>query len=200
MKSPLRYQATDFDCSGVSLMNCLMYLFEREEMPAELVKVMSAAILDCYDSDGNLKEGSSSVLMKFVSRWVGVFAFDKGIPLACKYKSGQEVSPYDIAKCLKEGGCVNMRTYVQNKEHFVVLTAIDDNYVYLFDPYFKTAEAYKDNESVEYIGGHPFAFNRRVKVEQFLDVRPKEFSLGPVEKREIVLFMRDDSALTHQFG
>lgn len=199
MKSPLRYQATDFDCGSVSLMNCIMYLFEREEIPTTLVKVLSASTVDCYDQDGNLKPGSSRGMMKFISRWVELFAFDKGIPLACKYRTGADVSPYDIAKCLKEGGCVNMRTY-QNGEHFVMLTAINDDYVYLFDPMYKTAEDYQNSQTVEYIGGHPFAFNRRVKVEQFLEDRPREFALGPVDKREIILFNRDDSTLSHQFG
>lgn len=38
MKTPLRYQITEFDCGSVSLINCIVFLFEREEIPAELIK------------------------------------------------------------------------------------------------------------------------------------------------------------------
>ena len=40
MKSPLRYQITEFDCGSVSLINCISYLFEREEMPLEFLKIL----------------------------------------------------------------------------------------------------------------------------------------------------------------
>lgn len=201
MKIPLRYQMTEDDCGSVSLLNCVAFLFEVEEMPLELIKLISATAIDCYDDLGNLKAGgTTSSMMKFISRWVDLFATKKGIPLKAKYLSGLNVSPYEIAKCIKERGCVYMRTIQSNKEHFVILTAIDDNFVYLFDPTFRLAGSYKGNKNIEFISGHPFTFNRRVKLEQFLDELPKEFALGPVEKREVILFDRDDSIMTHQFG
>lgn len=201
MKIPLKYQMTEDDCGSVSLLNCVAFLFEVEEMPLELIKLISATAIDCYDDLGHLKGGgTTSNMMKFISRWVDLFATKKGIPLKAKYLSGLNVSPYEIAKCIKERGCVFMRTIQSNKEHFVILTAIDDNFVYLFDPTFRLAESYKGNKNIEFISGHPFTFNRRVKLEQFLDELPKEFALGPVEKREVILFDRDDSIMAHQFG
>ena len=38
MKIPLRFQITEFDCGAVSLLNCLSFLYEREEIPAVLIK------------------------------------------------------------------------------------------------------------------------------------------------------------------
>lgn len=201
MKIPLKYQMSEDDCGSVCLLNCIAFLFEVEEMPLELIKLVSASAIDCYDDLGNYKGGDTSrKLMVFISKWIDVFATKKGIPLKAKYLSGAGVSPYEIAKCLKERGCVCMRTTQSNKEHFVMLTAIDDNYVYLFDPTFRLADNYKGNQNIEFISGHPFTFNRRVKVEQFLDELPKEFALGPLDKREVILFDRDDSILAHQFG
>ena len=201
MKIPLKYQMTEDDCGSVSLLNCIAFLFEVEEMPLELIKLVSAAAIDCYDDLGNYKAGDTGrKLITFISKWVDLFATKKGIPLKAKHLSGVNVSPYEIAKCLKERGCVFMRTIQSNKEHFVMLTAIDDNFVYLFDPTFKLADSYKGNKSIEFISGHPFTFNRRVRLEHFLDEVPKEFALGPMEKREVVLFDRDDSILAHQLG
>ena len=41
MKTPLRYQITEFDCGSISLLNCITYLFKREEIPAKLVKAIT---------------------------------------------------------------------------------------------------------------------------------------------------------------
>ena len=40
MKSPLQYQMSESDFGRVSLLNCISYLFDREEMPLEFVKIM----------------------------------------------------------------------------------------------------------------------------------------------------------------
>ena len=38
MKVPLRYQMTEYDCGPTSLLNAMSFLFEREELPPELVR------------------------------------------------------------------------------------------------------------------------------------------------------------------
>ena len=105
MKSPLRYQITEFDCGSVSLVNCISYLFDREEIPTELIKVISTYTLDCYDEYGKL--GNSSInheIMYFISRWIKEFAIDKMIPLMCKYVRGEVVNFLMIKKVIMAGG------------------------------------------------------------------------------------------------
>ena len=46
MKNPLRFQVTEYDCGTVALQNALSYLFEREELPAALVKAIHKYTLD----------------------------------------------------------------------------------------------------------------------------------------------------------
>lgn len=36
MKSPLHYQVSEFDCGPTTVLNALSYLFQREDLPAEL--------------------------------------------------------------------------------------------------------------------------------------------------------------------
>ena len=55
MKVPLRFQITEYDCGTVSLLNAFSYLFDREELPALLVKQINKYTLDCYDENGNLE-------------------------------------------------------------------------------------------------------------------------------------------------
>ena len=38
MKNPLHYQLTEYDCGPTSLLNAVNYLFEREEIPPEIVR------------------------------------------------------------------------------------------------------------------------------------------------------------------
>ena len=47
MKIPLRFQVTEFDCGTVSLLNAFSFLFEREDIPAELVRAIHNYTLDC---------------------------------------------------------------------------------------------------------------------------------------------------------
>ena len=60
MKVPLRYQVTESDCGTVSLLNAFSYLFERKDIPAELVRAIHIYTLDCYDEKGNLGNGGTS--------------------------------------------------------------------------------------------------------------------------------------------
>lgn len=60
MKVPLRFQITEFDCGTVSSLNAFSYLFDRKEIPAELVKVIYSYTLDCYDEYGNIGQGGTS--------------------------------------------------------------------------------------------------------------------------------------------
>lgn len=60
MKVPLRFQITEFDCGTASLLNAFSYLFDRKEIPAELVKVIYSYTLDCYDEYGNIGQGGTS--------------------------------------------------------------------------------------------------------------------------------------------
>ena len=68
------------------------------------------------------------------------------------------------------------------------LRADDDDYVYLFDPYY--LEKHSSNE-IEIINDFPTKYNRKIKMGRFLRSNNKvDFALGPIEKRECVLFLR----------
>lgn len=190
MKTPLRYQITEFDCGSVSLLNCITYLFEREEIPAELVKAISTYTLDCYDEKGNLgQKGTSRKAVEYLARWITDFSDAKDLGIKCKYLSGQEVALDKIKKCIKSGGCVNLRTY-QVCEHYVTITAIDDDAIYIFDPYYAVDGKYLHNKDITLINDHPKEFNKRVTLDRFLSESKKECALGPINKREVLLVNR----------
>lgn len=190
MKTPLRYQITEFDCGTVSLINCIIFLFERHEIPAELIKAISTYTLDCYDEHGNLgQKGTSREAVKYLSRWIADFCNSKKLGIKCEYLNGNKVTFERIIKCLDDRGCVNLRTY-QECEHYVTITGHDKKYMYLFDPYYQTKDDYKNDKAIICDNKHPFTYNRKVDIERFLSNSCDEFALGPIKKREVVLFNR----------
>ena len=56
MKSPLRYQITEFDCGTVSLINAISYLYDREEIPSKLIRSIYVYTLDCHNTKGIMND------------------------------------------------------------------------------------------------------------------------------------------------
>lgn len=190
MKTPLRYQITEFDCGSVSLLNCITFLFERIEIPAELIKAISTYTLDCYDELGNMgNEGTSRAAIAYLSQWICDFADKKNFGIKCKYLTCEDVTTEIIRKCVVNGGCVNIRSYLTT-EHYVTLTHIDDDFVYLWDPYYMPKDHYKINHEIKIISDNPFSYNRKVPISRFDSQRRMDFALGPINKRECVLFYK----------
>ena len=52
MKVPLRYQNTEYDCGTTSFVNALAYLYDREDVPVELLKAVYKYTLDVEGKDG----------------------------------------------------------------------------------------------------------------------------------------------------
>ena len=67
---------------------------------------------------------------------------------------------------------------------------MDKEFVYIFDPYYYPEEHYKNNKSIKCVLTEPFAYNRLIDREHFLSERKVESALGPIDKREAVLFYK----------
>lgn len=188
MKIPLRFQITEFDCGTVALQNAISYLFDRENVPPELIRAISIYTVNCYDDEGNISEGGTSrETMDKMTRWITEYANRNNFGISCVHLEKGQVDVNAIKKCISEGGCVLLRTF-QKDEHFAIITAMDDNFVYLWDSYY-LGETYYDNEKqVTIIFNKPFHYNRQVSMKRFLSDSVKDFALGPIDRRECVLF------------
>lgn len=186
MKIPLRFQVTEFDCGTVSLLNAFSYLFEREEIPAELVKAIYKYTLDCYDEDGNIGQGGTSKeAIDKLTHWITRYANSKNFGVYLERLTNNDVTLNKMIGCLNNKGCILVRSYLE-EEHYILVTKIDKKYVYIFDPYYLDKEKYKDKE-VKLIFNKPFTHNRKVTLKRFLSEASKDFSLGKIENRECVL-------------
>lgn len=100
MKNPLRYQMTEYDCGPTSLLNAVNFLFEREQIPPELVRSVMLFCLDCFGADGAAgKCGTSCMAMQFLCSWLEASA-GRGI-CPC----GQAISPAGTSTFRQTAAC-----------------------------------------------------------------------------------------------
>lgn len=190
MKVPLRFQITEFDCGSVSLLNCFSYLYEREEIPALLIKQIHKYTLDCYDENGNLGNGGTSkeAIIKLTT-WITNYANNNDFDVLCERLVGNSVSLEKMIKCLNENGVIFVRCW-QTNEHYVIITKIKNNKLYIFDPYYFDKTYYNKDKQVKIVFNKPFTHNRIVSFKRFFSETHKDFSLGPIDNRECVLIKR----------
>ena len=140
MKNLLNYQSSEYDCGPVSLTNAIRYLFDREVIYPDIIKYIMLYCLDSYNENGEIgKRGTSASAMLFLSNWLNQFGQVKNFPVACEFLSGEEVCiscDSRIGKALRQGGAVLLRLFL-DVSHYVLLTGIEGDNVYLFDPYYE---------------------------------------------------------------
>ena len=78
MKIPLRYQNTEYDCGTTSFINALAYLYDREDVPVELIKAVYKYTLDVENEEGIVGKGGTSrkhaeLLARYFSKYASAF-------------------------------------------------------------------------------------------------------------------------------
>ena len=199
MKNPLHYQLSEYDCGPTSMLNAISFLFEREEIPPEIIRNIMLYSLDCYGMDGTSgKRGTSCTAMMFLSNWLSGVGQAGVLPVRARYLSGREVSLSDsgcLADGLRRGGAAVVRLEMEG-EHYVLFTGLEGDMVRLFDPYFRTGDF--EEPDVRLVTDQPFAFNRRVSRGRLEDDGGGLYSMGDREQREAVLLFNGESMLTEE--
>ena len=94
------------------------------------------------------------------------------------------------------GGCVNLKTHRDGEVHYVMVSGMDKENMYIFDPYYKEES---NNNFIKIENANPLKYNRIVKIEYFISDDKKELALGPEDEREAVYFCRNDEVLEREF-
>ena len=197
MKTPLRYQLSEYDCGPTALLNAVSFLFEREQIPPELIRNIMLYSLDCYGADGvSGKSGTSCTAMMFLSHWLDGFGGVGRLPVSARYLTGASVrfgTAGELTDALRRGGAAVVRLFL-DEDHYVTLTGERDGRILMFDPYYYDG-AFPD-PAVEVVKDRPFEYNRIV-APHVLDRETREdYALGPMESREAVLLYNNETKLT----
>lgn len=197
MKTPLRYQISEFDCGPTTLLNAISFLFEREQVPAALVRNIMLYSLDCYNHLGEEgKHGTSTMAMMFLSNWINQFAPTHRLSVTCRYLIGSQVKFGELSEindALMRGGVVVARVW-DEVEHYVLMTGMDEEMVQIFDPFFQL-EPFAEEE-ITIVEDQPFSYNRIVPKAFFNSSSLTTYALGLPEHREAVLIFNETTKLS----
>ena len=76
----------------------------------------------------------------------------------------------------------------------MLLTDIQDDKVFLFDPYYR--EGPLTGETIQVVTDHPTSYNRIVPTRYFEREIQEVYAFGPIEGREAVLLFNEETKLT----
>ena len=94
-----------------------------------------------------------------------------------------------MKKTVDNKGVIIARCW-QNTEHYVIIKKIDENFAYIFDPYYLEEDYYFNDESVAIVLHETFTHNRIVKLYRFFAESNNDFSLLSKNDREVILINR----------
>ena len=170
MKVPFSYQKTEFDCGPTSLTNALSFLFDREEIPPEMIRRIMAYCLDGFDGQGNPGEGQKEADQVHL----------------------EADSP--ILSVLRQGGVAVIRV-IYECGHYVLVTGLGEpDRLLVFDGYYEEGRDIEDlvREGIGIIPDQPRGANRLVPISHMNSESTGSYQLGPVPRREAILLSRTD--------
>lgn len=204
MKNLLNYQSSEYDCGPVALTNAIRYLFEREVIYPDIIKYIMLYCLDSYNEEGEVgKRGTSASAMMFLSNWLNQFGQMKNFPISCEFLSGGDVCLTQNSKivgALQQGGVAILRLYL-DVPHYVLLTGIEGDSIYLFDPYYEELDDPElDQEyfsdGITFITDQPKRANRLVSMQRLNRTTEGYYEMGPVDLREAMIIFNQETRLT----
>ncbi|AJA47990.1 peptidase [Clostridium pasteurianum DSM 525 = ATCC 6013] len=193
MKTPLGYQSTEYDCVPTTFINALKYLFERHEIFPEIIKNIYMYSLDTYNKNGKLGgNGTSYFAVELISNCINEFSKSHNLKIKCETLKNKEINlktNSKVYKCLNNNGVAAVKVYFDsNIYHYVLLTSIDDDYVYVFDPYYRKRN-FKDKE-IKIIMDKSELYNRKISKSRFTEEQEKFYAMSLMEDRECTLIYK----------
>ena len=191
MKVPLRYQNTEYDCGTTSFVNALAYLYNREDIPVQLLKAIYKFTLDVEDKNGIEGNGGTSKenAALLAEYFVNYANENKDFNINCEILYGKDVTLDKMKDTLNNTGVIVARCW-QDDEHYVLITNMDDNFAYIFDPYYLEEDYYVEDDDVAIVLHETFTHNRIVKLDRLFDESKKDCSLMKENERSIILIKR----------
>ena len=200
MKTPLHYQMTEYDCGPISMMNAIIFLFDREQIPPDLIRNIMLYCLDGYGAEGAPgKSGTTRAAMMFLSNWLSSFGRTGQLDISSRYLSGSCVRLSQnsaICDCLRRGGAVVVRLYLLDDPHYILLTGVEDDHVFAFDPYL--LEEPLPEQDILITDEHPYRYNRVIPFSYFNSTDRTQYALGELPRREAVLLFNAHTELTEE--
>lgn len=200
MKNPLHYQLSEYDCGPTSMLNAISFLFEREEIPPEVIRNIMLYSLDCYNSEGiQGKSGTSCAAMTFLTNWLNSLNKIGRLPVNAQHLTAEQVYLGDGSRlnhALACGGAVIVRLYF-DEPHYILLTGQDGDNILAFDPYY-VEKPFDFAPDIQLCPDHLKQYNRIVPSHYFNCEGTTIYALGPTSGREAVILYNTTTRLTEE--
>lgn len=195
MKIPFRYQTTEYDCVPTTFINALQYLFNRDEIPSEVIQKIMLYSLD------NGKKGTTGEAIKQIMQYLESFSNDKFGFKRCEYLSKEQVhlkKGNKITSCINNGGTALLRV-CDGKEssvfHYMLALGIDkrdNDWLLFFDPYYRVQRFTGENSKyIEWLGDNNRQnANLRINCKRLDSYEYEKHSMASVDERECCLLER----------
>lgn len=191
MRVPLKYQSSEYDCVPTTFLNAINFLFDRKNIPPEVIKAVMLYSLDTFNRNGEVgKDGTTGFAIEFLCNWLNSYNKVKGFKVECERLDEKSVDfekNNELINCLNNGGVILARVYLSNTYHYVLMTHMDKDSVYLFDPYFRK-RGFQNKEII--IIDNDYFLNRKITRKWFNAYRKQEYSLSVKEDRVCILIRR----------
>lgn len=193
MRNPLGYQVTEYDCVPTTFINAIRYLFGRNEIPPDVVKSIYMFSLDTFNRRGKSgKRGTSFYAVQHICNWLNEYSHGNDFGIYCDLLEPSDIhlsKNSRIVECLNEGGAAVIRVYFTGSlYHYVLITEIDDEFAYVFDPYYREKDFKEDD--IKIVFDKPFKYNRKIKRVWIDSTEKKKYALSDNNERECVLVYR----------
>lgn len=192
MRSPLRYQATEYDCGPTSMTNAIIYMFDREEIPPDLVRHIGQCTLDSFDENGHAgRYGTSGAAIRYFGSWLNELRHAGLLPIESWFIEKENVFLGEgsrLTNALKDGAAIVLHVTLSGYGHYILITGSDGNNYKVFDPYYTRREP--EAPGVIRVTDQPFSHNLLVPEEILNSTSAGDYSMGPVSTREALAVSR----------
>lgn len=195
MKIPFRYQTTEYDCVPTTFINALQYLFNRDEIPPEVIQKIMIYSLD------NGKKGTTGEAVKQIMQYLKSFSNDKFAFKRCEYLPKEQIhlkQGNKIMSCINNGGIALLRVCdgkTSSVFHYMLALGIDNrdsDWLLFFDPYYRVQKFTGENSKyIEWLGdNHRQNANLRINRKRLDSQEYEKYSMASVDERECCLLER----------
>ncbi|WP_300455065.1 hypothetical protein [Desulfobacula sp.] len=195
MYIPFHYQVSEYDCVPTAMINAVSYLFHRKEVPPMVIRHIYMYCMDTVSRDARFGIGGTSKLaVRLMGNWLHSYKMKK-FSVDTEFLDMERVTLETggrIHTCLEQGGIVlcNMLLTPQ-EEHYIMITAIEGEWVYCFDSYLRTSVRGMQGKVKVLKSLDGRAPNLRIKKDWLGRAQIRRFCLGPFHIRESLLIWRN---------
>ena len=170
-KTPLTYQITEYDCGTTCVLNAIKYLFNREEIAPKMYKRILEETLDKSFNNEIGKGGTTNLSLRNLCNELYVRG-NKNVDISSKELSQDNVSIYnkELEKEINDGSVAILEVY-QDVPHYVLLTKLDENFAYIFDPYYLPIRDKFRNQGFHAVSNHPDIRTEVYKIIPYMNMR-----------------------------